>query len=204
MWVVFLYLAYFGRVKNKIIIAVYAIQTAFYWGKEPSIPLLISFLLLEYVVMAIVFSAMYSKRTGDYKHFFMNLFAVIIFCGMFLGIGFTLWAKTLNIQKSQISNYSWFDAYGGNGQILLVGLVCIIIAFVFEVREIKKADREDFVFKEFFFQGLALVLVPSVGLGAADMTQNNFLILTWMILTRISFELFSMQRHRKAKIGVKT
>jgi len=123
---------------------------------------------------------------------------------MFLGIGFTLWAKTLNIQKSQISNYSWFDAYGGNGQILLVGLVCIIIAFVFEVREIKKADREDFVFKEFFFQGLALVLVPSVGLGAADMTQNNFLILTWMILTRISFELFSMQRHKKAKIGLNT
>ena len=197
-------MTYFGRVKNKIIIAVYAIQTAFYWGMEPSIPLLISFLLLEYVVMAVVFSAMYSKRTGDYKHFFMNLFAVIIFCGMFLGIGFTLWAKTLNIQKSQISNYSWFDAYGGNGQILLVGLVCIIIAFVFEVREIKKADREDFVFKEFFFQGLALVLVPSVGLGAADMTQNNFLILTWMILTRISFELFSMQRHKKAKIGLNT
>jgi len=199
----FLYLRYFGRVKNKIIIAVYAIQTAFYLGKEPSIPLLISFLLLEYVVMAVIYSVMYSNRTRDYKHFFMNLIAVLFFCGLFLAIGFTLWAKVQGINNNQISDYTWGDAYGGNGLVLLVGLVCIVVAFIFEVKEIKKAHREDFVFTEFFFQGLALVLVPSLGLGAADMTNNSFIILTWMILTRISFEIFSMQRHKKARIGVK-
>lgn len=189
--------------KNKIVIAIYAIQTAYYLGKEPSISLLISFLLIEYVVMAIMLSVMRAIRTKRFYEIFMNLFAIIFFTLTFLSSGYMLWTKVNGFSDAEANKYSWADAYGGSGDILLVGLVCFLIAFAFELRELKKGRREGFVFMEFFYQSFAIVLVIFVGLIAVDITENPFLILTWMITARIGFEFFSIHRHKKARIGIK-
>jgi hypothetical protein len=191
-------------VKNKIIIALYAVQTAFYWGKEPSVPLLVYFLLVEYVLMAVVYMFLQLRKDRLPQNFFAGIIGLILNVVLFLGLGYSVWVKMKGLTFSETQNISFFDIYEGYHLVMLVGLVTISVAFFLELREIEKVRREDFIMGEFVYQALTLLLVPCVGLFVLDYTDNNFIVLTWMILTRISFELFSMQRHKKAKIGIKT
>lgn len=136
-------------------------------------------------------------------NFFTGIIGLILTVVFFLGIGYSVWVKMQGLTFAQTQNISFLDIYKGDHFIMLVGFLTISIAFFLELRDIKRVKREEFLMGEFVYQALTLLLVPCVGLFVLDFTENNFLVLTWMILTRISFELFSMQRHKKAKIGVK-
>jgi len=154
--------------------------------------------------MAVAFSVVQLKEDKVFHQFIMNLIGAFVLGSMFLLFGDMVWRAITKPETKFDEHRSMWEAYAGFEFIFLVGFVTILVAFYFEIKEVRKAKLKSFLFGEFFFQASAILIVALVGMIVAGFTENVFIILTWMILTRISFEILSMRRHKKAKIGINT
>lgn len=187
--------------KNKIIIAVYAIQFILYFDSKPSIFLILIYLLAEFILLGITYAVYEFYREKSIISSIGTLFGIFVVTCLFYPQAYACWeaideAIPLTTARKQNIFKPLFE------YLIPIAITSgiIAVAIVMDINKIASEKKYEFLQSEMFYQVLTVLGVSGAGLFAIELFPMSAVGAILLItMARIGFEIGSVYRHRKVR-----